>query len=170
MDTYQGSIFDPTSLHKYLYANANPITYCDPSGYTYSLSETLTAQSCMNILDVGLAAGAAFALAFYRNFMSSSIIDIIEGLINITDYMEEWLLENISKGLVNTITVARDYILEHTKVRRDYFVVGAVFEIDGRMYTDVNPTARITVQVGVLKLRTCPHRIKIYVKEYEDEK
>ena len=33
MDTYQGSLFDPVSLHKYLYANANPITYCDPSGY-----------------------------------------------------------------------------------------------------------------------------------------
>ena len=33
MDTYQGSTFDPTLLHKYLYANANPVTYCDPSGY-----------------------------------------------------------------------------------------------------------------------------------------
>ena len=33
MDTYQGSIFEPVSLHKYLYANANPITYSDPSGY-----------------------------------------------------------------------------------------------------------------------------------------
>ena len=34
MDTYQGSIFDPTSLHKYLYANANPVMYTDPSGYS----------------------------------------------------------------------------------------------------------------------------------------
>ena len=39
MDTYAGSISDPTSLHKYLFANANPIKYCDPSGKSTSLTE-----------------------------------------------------------------------------------------------------------------------------------
>ncbi len=33
MDGYWGSSYDPASLHKYLYANANPLTYHDPSGY-----------------------------------------------------------------------------------------------------------------------------------------
>lgn len=32
-DSYEGSISDPVSLHKYLYANSNPVTYSDPSGY-----------------------------------------------------------------------------------------------------------------------------------------
>jgi RHS repeat-associated protein len=32
MDSYEGSPSDPASLHKYLYANANPIAYDDPSG------------------------------------------------------------------------------------------------------------------------------------------
>ena len=32
MDSYEGSIYDPDTLHKYLYANGNPVTYSDPSG------------------------------------------------------------------------------------------------------------------------------------------
>lgn len=32
MDTYEGSIYDPDTLHKYLYANGNPVEYRDPSG------------------------------------------------------------------------------------------------------------------------------------------
>ena len=32
-DSYAGSISAPVSLHKYLYANSNPVMYTDPSGY-----------------------------------------------------------------------------------------------------------------------------------------
>jgi RHS repeat-associated protein len=32
MDTYQGNMHDPMSLHKYMYANANPISNTDPTG------------------------------------------------------------------------------------------------------------------------------------------
>ena len=34
MDSYSGSIDDPVSLHKYLYANADPVNNSDPSGYS----------------------------------------------------------------------------------------------------------------------------------------
>ncbi len=32
-DSYQGDNNDPITLHKYLYANSNPVMYSDPSGY-----------------------------------------------------------------------------------------------------------------------------------------
>ncbi|MFP4299753.1 MAG: RHS repeat-associated core domain-containing protein [Spirulinaceae cyanobacterium] len=32
-DTYEGRLGDPVSLHKYIYANSNPVSYIDPSGY-----------------------------------------------------------------------------------------------------------------------------------------
>ena len=37
MDTYEGSLEDPLSLHKYLYCAANPVGQSDPSGHDYSV-------------------------------------------------------------------------------------------------------------------------------------
>ncbi|MGN0495919.1 MAG: RHS repeat domain-containing protein [Lachnospiraceae bacterium] len=50
MDSYQGSIYDPVTLHKYLYANANPVMYTDPSGY-FSFAETQIGQVINGILE-----------------------------------------------------------------------------------------------------------------------
>ena len=41
MDTYQGRLSDPMSLHKYMYANSNPVKYCDPSGHSVTLGEAV---------------------------------------------------------------------------------------------------------------------------------
>jgi len=50
MDSYQGSLFDPVSLHKYLYANANPVMYTDPTGY-FSLSELNITQTIQGVIN-----------------------------------------------------------------------------------------------------------------------
>ena len=59
MDSYQGSIYDPVTLHKYLYANANPVRYTDPSGYS---SETTLKEVATNLTVAGILA-SGFILA-----------------------------------------------------------------------------------------------------------
>ncbi|MHC1684232.1 MAG: RHS repeat domain-containing protein [Clostridiaceae bacterium] len=50
MDSYEGRVADPISLHKYLYASDNPVAYSDPSGHM-SLGEVMVSESISNILD-----------------------------------------------------------------------------------------------------------------------
>ena len=60
MDTYGGSLSDPMSLHKYLFANSNPVMHCDPSGH-YTLSEQETAIAIQAI--IGEAMSGIFYIA-----------------------------------------------------------------------------------------------------------
>jgi len=50
MDTYGGSLSDPMSLHKYMFANSNPLIYCDPSGHEASLQGMVAAMAISGIL------------------------------------------------------------------------------------------------------------------------
>jgi hypothetical protein len=43
MDTYAGNSQDPVTLHKYVYANGNPVSFVDPSGYMSNLAEASAA-------------------------------------------------------------------------------------------------------------------------------
>ena len=48
-DTYEGSIFDPITLHKYLYGNADPVNGIDPSGLL-TLQEAILSIEILGIL------------------------------------------------------------------------------------------------------------------------
>ena len=51
MDTYEGSIYDPDTLHKYLYANGNPVKYSDPSGHMFTLGDSTLAMGIQGIIN-----------------------------------------------------------------------------------------------------------------------
>jgi RHS repeat-associated protein len=55
-DPYNGVLSDPVSLHKYLYANANPVMFTDHTGM-FSLSEVLTSMAIQGVWG-GLISGS----------------------------------------------------------------------------------------------------------------
>jgi RHS repeat-associated protein len=48
-DTFEGWLNQPGSLHKYIYANDNPVSFIDPSGY-FSLAQAVTTAVLVGIL------------------------------------------------------------------------------------------------------------------------
>ena len=72
-DSYAGSISDPVSLHKYLYANANPVTYSDPSGY----------KSVAEMAVVGAAIGALSGIIVPNG------ISIIQNLVTTGEFKSD---------------------------------------------------------------------------------
>ena len=65
-DAYAGTIFDPVSLHKYLYANANPVMNRDPSGYV-TYGELLGAMAINAVLGaaIGGLSGLILNVLYY---------------------------------------------------------------------------------------------------------
>ena len=50
-DPWQGNVFEPVTLHKYLYAGANPSNNHDPSGYlSLSLNTLMTTIAISSVL------------------------------------------------------------------------------------------------------------------------
>lgn len=65
MDIFQGFVGDPSSLHKYTYANANPMAYRDPSGH-FTLTNLSTVVNIIGAGSTAIHAGFRIAEGDYK--------------------------------------------------------------------------------------------------------
>ncbi len=78
-DTYPGTLSDPVTLHKYLYANANPVSNIDPSG-KFSLCEvcvTIAIDAVIGGICCGTVSGILNAISQSRQGNANSFEDIM---------------------------------------------------------------------------------------------
>ena len=93
-DSYAGSISDPTSLHKYLYANANPVTYSDPSGM-FALAELVTCTSVGEILTKSVGFILLNAL---KSAVAGAVLGAVDSVLGENDFTT--VVQDALKGAV----------------------------------------------------------------------
>lgn len=111
-DSYQGNINDPVSLHKYLYANANPIKYNDPSGYCVAWIATapMEAQLAAQYVKVGIALLASLMTILAVYSINESLTSFHQSCAN-----------SIADGTMTssqTQTATREQVKSSTKAKR----------------------------------------------------
>ena len=75
MDEYAGSVFEPVSLHKYLYANTNPVMFSNPSGH-FSLGDISTSFAINNVLQ---NMQCAACIGFLSNSILGGLLTTLRG-------------------------------------------------------------------------------------------
>ena len=61
MDTWMGRSGDPITLNKYLYANADPVTYVDPTG-NFGLASIGASLNVRGVLSTAATTGGRSAI------------------------------------------------------------------------------------------------------------
>ena len=107
-DSYAGSISDPISLHKYLYANANPVMYSDPSGFLVaalpSPGEVMHMKSTVIIGRELLKALCTVGAAYVVSRISSELLATTALQVpNIAEYYRNVLVENAIGEIASNI-------------------------------------------------------------------
>ena len=118
MDTYEGSIYDPDTLHKYLYANGNPVKYSDPTGnMAQVIAEARHNAMCLKIFQ-DLCSPINTILIFVAEYVIAvAIVDYFTDckqqilIMEMEDYVNQILIDPFDE---NNSGIKIDYKTEQT--------------------------------------------------------
>ena len=115
-DTYSGNTNSPVTLHKYLYANANPVTYSDPSGYcanviakaSYDARMAMIGNSLINMARalVSYFSGKSLALSLCVATTAATALimsDVLEGDLPTANDVMKAITDKI-RSLINSLS------------------------------------------------------------------
>ena len=124
MGSYSGSIDDPVSLHKYLYANANPVSNSDPSGYS-TLADLNASMGIQGILsNIATPNGQALfdAVMGVFGFASDVISTIKDGKEQ--GLSAEEIAANVAAGLLTSLVTNFSCLITSFYLPLGYILMG----------------------------------------------
>jgi len=95
MDPYSGSIYDPTSLHKYLYANASPVNFTDPTGY-FTIPEILASFQIHGVMNTLRCVALSSLLNAAKGGIAGAVFGGIDAALGGRDIVEGVMQGTIS--------------------------------------------------------------------------
>jgi RHS repeat-associated protein len=149
LDTYEGRLGEPLSLHKYMYAHANPVMGIDPSGY-FTLQSLMISIALHNITTVNVT-------KFIYGYM---LLGVGNGLMDVSRvYLEKYYryrgvalagIESIGvKNIYNPISLFNSAPQEWAiHLMADSFVKSITYGITGLVINAVGDYLKSRLSLG----------------------
>jgi RHS repeat-associated protein len=114
LDPFAGNTQDPLSLHKYLYANADPVQFVDPSGM-WGLAVSVSISSTYS---TGLNAGRAAAALKVLEYVGATLL--ATGTALLIQHTWPYLRDVLNTGVDRASDLIGTLIANATKVQQAY--------------------------------------------------